>query len=81
MVVGRDYMLKKPRGLSSPKLFFDTRVVPLAVNLAGSLEVSLARASSRTGIRPALICAGGATLALLAVRRFWRSSREASGQI
>lgn len=58
MIIGRDYLLKKPSGPSAPKLFLDTRVVPLAVNLAGGLEVALDRASARTGVRPAVILAG-----------------------
>ena len=58
MIIGRDYLLKKPAGPSVPKLFLDTRVVPLAVNMAGGLEVALDRASARTGVRPAMILAG-----------------------
>ena len=50
-------MLKKSEGPSEAKLFFDTRAVPLAANLAGSLEVALERASVRSGIRPSLILA------------------------
>ncbi len=58
MVVGRDYMLKRPAGPSAPKLFLDTRVVPLAVDMAGGLEVALDRAAVRTGVRPAAILGG-----------------------
>lgn len=57
-MIGRDYMLKKPAGPSAPKLFLDTRVVPLAVNAAGRLEEALDRASVRTGVRPSVILAG-----------------------
>ncbi|MEE7450721.1 hypothetical protein MRF4_24570 [Methylobacterium radiotolerans] len=62
MAVGRDYLLKKPSGPSGPKLFLDTQVVPLAANIAGSLEVALDRAAARTGVRPALILAGATGL-------------------
>ena len=58
MLIGRDYLLKKPSGPSKPKLFFDTKAVPLVVNLAGGLEVALDRASSRTGVSPAVILSG-----------------------
>jgi hypothetical protein len=58
VTVGRDYMLEKPSGPSAPKLFLDTKIVPMAVNAAGSLEVALDRASARTGIRPSLILTG-----------------------
>jgi hypothetical protein len=37
VVIGRDYLLKKPVRPSAPKLFLDTRVVPLAVNIAGGI--------------------------------------------
>lgn len=57
MSVGRDYLLKKPSGPSAPKLFVDTQLVPLAVNIAGELEVALDRASTRTGVRPGVILA------------------------
>ncbi|MEE7494658.1 hypothetical protein [Methylobacterium oryzae] len=62
MAVGRDYLLKKPSGPSGLKLFLDTQVVPLAANIAGSLEVALDRAAARTGVRPALILAGATGL-------------------
>ena len=52
MVVGRDYMLEQRPGPWAPKLFLDTKVVPAAVNLLGSAEVALDRASARTGLRP-----------------------------
>lgn len=39
------------------KLFVDTQLVPLAVNIAGELEVALDRASTRTGVRPGVILA------------------------
>jgi hypothetical protein len=76
MVVERDYMLKKGAGPSSPKLFLDTRVIPLVVNLAGALEVALNHASTRTGVRPSVICTGVATLGILAVLRLRRGSRS-----
>jgi hypothetical protein len=58
LVIGRDYLLKKPSGPSAPKLFLDTQVVPLVANIAGGLEVALDRAAVRTGVRPAIILAG-----------------------
>ncbi|SDA16391.1 hypothetical protein SAMN02799622_01548 [Methylobacterium sp. UNC378MF] len=71
MAVGRDYMLKKPSGTSSPKLFLDTQVVPLAANIAGSLEVALDRVAARTGVRPALILAGATGLIGLGLIRLF----------
>ncbi len=62
MIIGRDYLLKKPSAPSKPKLFLDTQVVPLVVNMAGGLEVALDRASERTGIRPSVILGGIASL-------------------
>ncbi|MCO6419163.1 hypothetical protein JYK14_23810 [Siccirubricoccus sp. KC 17139] len=80
MIVGRDYLLKKPAGPSAPKLFLDTKLVPLAANLAGSLEVALDRASARTGVRPALLLAGAAGVASYALvgllRRRGRRARH-----
>ena len=66
-MIGRDYLLKKPAGPSKPKLFFDTKVVPVAVNAAGRLEVALDHASVRTGLRPSVILAGVLTTLLLAL--------------
>jgi len=62
LVIGRDYLLKKPSGPSAPKLFLDTQVVPLVANIAGGLEVALDRAAVRTGVRPAFILAGATGL-------------------
>jgi hypothetical protein len=75
MTVGRDYLLKKPSGPSGPKLFLDTRVVPLAVNVAGGLEVALDRAAHRTGLRPAVMLAGIASLLSLAAWRMLGTRR------
>ena len=69
MIIGRDYLLKKPSGPSVPKVIFDTRVVPLAVNGVGRIEVLLARSSSRWGVRPAVIVAGVAGLVSLVAFR------------
>ena len=63
MIIGRDYLLKKPSGPSEPKLFLDTKLVPLVVNMAGRLEVALDRVSIRTGLRPAVVLTGLAGLA------------------
>lgn len=64
MVVDRDYMLRKQSGPSAPKLFLDTKVVPAVVNAFGSMEVGLARAAARTGVR-ARSLAGAAALGSL----------------
>ena len=76
MIVSRDYLLKKPSGPSVPKLFFDTRVVPLAANIAGELEVALDRAAVRMGVRPALILAGATGLIGLGVLGLLRARRR-----
>jgi hypothetical protein len=70
MVVGRDYLLKKTRGPYAATHFFNTRVVPGAVNTAGAVEVALDRAARATRLRPALLLAlGSAVLATAAVAR------------
>ena len=74
-MIGRDYLLKKPSTPSPPKLFFDTQVVPLAVNAAGGLEVALDRASVRTGLRPAVIVAGLMSLMSFGLFRWLRHRR------
>lgn len=79
MTVGRDYLLKKPARPSAPKLFLDRRVVPLAVNIAGGLEVALDRASVRTGIRPAVIFTGVTGVVFLALFRLLHSRSRAAG--
>ncbi|MCR0984267.1 hypothetical protein [Roseomonas populi] len=73
MIIGRDYLLKKPAGPSAPKLFLDTKVVPFAVNVAGGLEVALDRASVRTGIRPSVILAGVTGVLSFALLRLLRN--------
>lgn len=79
MSVGRDYLLKKPAGPSSPKLFLDTTVVPMAVNLLGGMEVALDRAAVRTGVRPSVILAG-ATGALSLVLYYLLRDRSRRGR-
>jgi hypothetical protein len=76
MVVGRDYMLKKSRGPSAPKLFLDTKLVPAAVNVLGSVEVALDRASARTGVRSATLLAGAAVIGSAGL--FWLLIRMTS---
>ena len=76
LTVTRDYMLRKDAGPSAAKLLFDTRAVPLAVNMAGSLEVALNRAAARSGLRPSLILAVLAGAGALAVLRLVRASRR-----
>ncbi len=65
MTVGRDYMLAKPDRPSLPKEFIDTRVIPLAVNITGEVEVMVNRAAVRLRVRPSAIVAGIAGLACL----------------
>jgi hypothetical protein len=60
-------------------MFLDTRVVPLAVNIAGELEVALDRASVRTGIRPAVILAGVTGVVTLVLFRLLRGRSRAAG--
>jgi hypothetical protein len=79
MVVGRDYMLKKPSGPSAPKLFLDTKLVPAAVNMLGAAEVALDRLSVRTGLSPRTIVAGAAGLGSFGFYRLL--SRWGSGAV
>lgn len=72
MLIDRDYLLEKPSGPSAPKLFFDQKVVPLAVNMAGAVEVALVRAAERSGVRPSVIVSvsvAALTLSALAIFR------------
>ncbi|MBP0493677.1 hypothetical protein [Roseomonas indoligenes] len=80
MTIGRDYLLRKPAGPSAPKLFLDTQVVPAAVNVAGSLEVALDRASVRTGIRPSVILAGVTGVISLALFRIFSDRSRRPGR-
>ena len=80
MIIGRDYLLKKPSGPSAPKFFLDTQVIPRAVNLAGGLEGVLDRASVRTGVRPAVILAGVAGFVGLSVYGLLRYRSAAAEQ-
>lgn len=73
MTVGRDYLMKQPSRPSAPKRFLDTRIIPAAVNAAGSLEVALDRAAVRTGLRPIVILTGGAVAGALAALSLWRN--------
>lgn len=77
MTVSRDYLMKQPSGPSAPKLFLDTRVVPRAVNIAGAMEVALDRAATRTGLRPAVLLAGGSAAACLMLYSLWRDRHDA----
>ncbi|MGI4764610.1 MAG: hypothetical protein ACRYGP_06040 [Janthinobacterium lividum] len=58
-----------------PKVIFDTRIVPLAVNGVGQLEVLLARSSTRSGVSPAVILAGVAGLVSLVAFRLLGNRR------
>jgi hypothetical protein len=77
MTVGRDYLMKQPSRPSVPKLFLNTRIIPRAVNSAGSLEVALDRAAVRTGLRPAVILTSGAVAGILAVVSLWHKRSPA----
>ncbi len=77
MIIGRNYLLKKPPSPSAPKFFLDTQVVPFAVNLAGEVEVMLDRAARRSGVRPAVIVAGVTGLASYGLFHLLRSRRVA----
>ena len=77
MTVGRDYLMKQSSGPSAPKLFLDTRIIPGAVNVAGSVEVALDRAAQRTGLRPAVILTSGVAAAFLTVLSLWRKRNAA----
>ncbi|KQN93576.1 hypothetical protein ASE95_01100 [Sphingomonas sp. Leaf231] len=78
MTVGRDYMLKKDRGPSAPKVFVDTQVVPRLVNAAGGAEVALDRAARWTGMRPSLLLAGAVAGLSLATAGALRARRGPS---
>ena len=78
MLVDREYLLKKPAGPSAPKLFLDTQVVPLGVNVLGRAEVLLSRASARTGLRPMVILAGAAGVLTVALFRIVAKSRTST---
>ena len=78
MTIDRDYMLRKPPGPSATQLFVDTRIVPLVVNMAWDLEVTLNRASVRTGLRPAIIVCGATGILFLTLLRLFRDLRGAA---
>ncbi|PVE57791.1 hypothetical protein DC429_09920 [Arthrobacter sp. TPD3018] len=78
MTVGRDYMLKKTIGPSTPKYVFDTKVVPGLVNLAGGVEVALDRAAVRLGQRPAVLVAGAGGAVALLMAGLWRFGLQRS---
>src|ERR1700712_2327362 len=62
-VISPDYMLEKPPGPSAAKVFLDTRVIPAAIDIAGTCEVALEQASKRTGLSvPVLLTGIGALL-------------------
>ena len=80
MLIDRDYLLEKPPGPSAPKRFFDQRIVPLAVNGAGALEVGLVRAAGRSGLRPSVIVSVSvAALTLSALTMFRQKPRHVVG--
>lgn len=78
MTVGRDYMLRKDRGPSAPKLFLDTKIVPRLVNSAGGAEVALDRIARSTRVRPSLLLAGAAGVLSFAAYRMARQARAAA---
>ena len=78
MTVGRDYLLNKPRRPSGVRSFLHTRIVPLAVNAAGTLEAALERVSVRTGVRPAALLA--ASTGVLTLTLFYLARRRAASR-
>ncbi|WP_250265916.1 hypothetical protein [Rhodovastum atsumiense] len=49
------YLLDKPSPPSQPKLFFDQRVIPAAIDAAGAVEAVLERLAVRTRQRPVMV--------------------------
>jgi len=76
MSVGQDYLTKQPSRPSAPKLFFDTKIIPGAMNAAGSIEGAVNRLSTRTGMRPIVILAGGC-FGFFAIYDLLRNRRKA----
>lgn len=64
-MVGREYLLEKPPRPSVPKQFLDNQIIPLGVNIAGSIEVAVDRAADRLGVRPSVIVVGALGLTCL----------------
>ncbi|WP_298963279.1 hypothetical protein [uncultured Methylobacterium sp.] len=73
MLVKPDYMLEKPDGPSSPKLFLDQTVIPAAANAAGAVERGVERAVVAVRREPLLAACllAGAGLAVA----LWRQRR------
>ncbi len=70
MLIDRDYMLEKPSGPSTSKLFLDQTVVPALANTAGAVEGGVERVVVATRRNP-LLAVGivvGIGLALAMVR-------------
>lgn len=78
MLIGRDYLLKKPNRPSGPKLFLDTQIVPLAANIAGALEVAVDRAAKRMDVRPALLLGSALGFASISAFYLWRHHYKAA---
>ena len=72
-MIGRDYMLKKGGGPSSPKLFLDQTIIPMAIDAAGGVEGMLERLAVRVRLMPVAALAAalgtGTLVTLLAVPR------------
>ncbi len=51
-MVSRAYLLDKPGGPSTPKLFLDQTIMPILINAAGAVEGLLERVAVRTRKRP-----------------------------
>lgn len=64
-MVDKAYLLEKPPGPSSPKLFLDQWVIPLAIDVLGAGEVAVERVSQRTGVRPLVVIGAVAGTCLL----------------
>lgn len=75
-MVTQRYMLERRPPPSRGKLFLDQRVIPLAIDAAGSCEVALQRLSRRSGLNPVVLIGIGAGL-LLSLLTLGRGSRRA----
>ena len=72
-MIDRDYLLKKESGPSALKVFFNQKVVPAAINLAGAVEGILEQVAIQVRRKPmpalAAALGTGTLITLLAVPR------------
>lgn len=69
MLINRDYLLKRPSGPSASKQFLDQKILPLAVNALGRVEVAISRTSARTSVRSAVIVASMVAVVSISLAR------------